>query len=367
MPYPEQFYDDNKFGLWGIDEKRVKYRCTLILNRLDLAAHFGDSNSSLLNTQLMWDADRCLCDMWRHDDVKKRPEYHWHTAKAANAIARGEYGSVVFEHAIPRKVVFDELRAAHAAGSITKWEDVRDHLRPRRAIALVHKDEDNHLNARWRQSMPANWTKDGRVIDAAARYRVMGIELMAPLGLPKPVVARAGQKLGRREKLEVITALFDRPGDCPPLSDYRRVGSAEDREWLDPNESSDVLTDSVALVPWLSAVRLPTTRNHQTHGYATGLPIVVYFEVENEQLEVRLFRGPMADAGLRQLLAEQLQACRFNIGTGATSQTGLHQVALVQHNGDLVEALAVALGAARDRLDSITKAMRAAGVLVERP
>jgi hypothetical protein len=315
----------------------------------------------------MWDADRCLCDMRRQDDVKKRPEYHWHTAQAAEAIAEGESGSVVFEHAIPRKVVFDGLRAAHAADRIRKWEDVRDYLRPRRAIALVHRREDDHISKKWRQSMPANWAEGDLVIDAAARYRERGVELLAPLGLPKPVVAQAGQKLGRREKLEVITALFDRPCDCPPLSDYRRVGGAEDREWLDPNESSDVLTDCVALAPWLSAVRLPTTRNHKTDGYATGLPLVVGFEVANEQLQLRVFRGPMADAGLRQLLAQQLQARGFNIGTTAESTTGLQTVALVQHNGDLVEALAVALGAVRDRLDSITEAMRATGVLVERP
>ena len=364
MPYPETFYDSDHFGLWPIGDKRVEYRCTLILHRLQLAKTFNDSGRSLLKTQVEWDADRCLCEVNRWDDVKKSLAHHWHTEAAAKAIDDGEPGNIVFEHVIPRRVVFEDLLKRFDDGGITTWEDVRDYLQPRRAIALVHKKEDKLLNVRWRQTMPTGWQANGEVVDASARYRWVNIELAPPRPAPPVVPPLAGATIGRGEKLRIVTALFEHQGDLPGLIDYRRVGGAEDREWLDTEECGQELTDSVALDVWLPGARRATGRSHETAGYATGLPVVLFFEVDSANLAVYLYRDVMGAPALRSRLSQELKVRGFSISDGDNAaQRRLTKVALADHGHDAVRALAAALAEIRGRLDRVTEAMFAAGVL----
>ena len=362
-PYPEQFYDDDRFGLWDLKDPRVEYRCKLILHRLELARDFGDAAGPLLNRQLEWDADRCLCDNTRWDDAKKNLAYHWHTAQAAQAIDGDDMRSVVFEHAIPRKVVFDGLRQAFSAGDIKTWDQVRDYLKPRRAIALVHKDEDALLTKKWRQTVPAPTKQGGQTVDASARYSDLGIELLPPRGVPMATASIFGDVSPRRRKLNLIDYLFDRQAELGLPSDYCRVGATEDKEWQSQESGGQELTDSLALACWLPATRRTVPWNSRTDGYATGLPIVVWFDMVAGNLVLNLGRGYMDDLAMTGRVTEELAKRSFRMRNGATSKHQLDCRPLPAAGGDITALLARALADIRPRLDEVTIAMRAAGVL----
>lgn len=374
---PRQFYGSDRFGLWQHDDLRVKYHCEMALWRLQshvdskkTQSHRpGRSYDTLLKELLEWDIDRCLCDDASWDDGKKSLSHQWHSEAARAEVERDGPSKVVFEHSIPRVVVVRGMVDRFRSEKWEKWEQVRDYLRPRRAIALITKEEDGRLCLAGLQSrMPAGW--DDQVeknIDAGARYRYqsVGIRLCPPLprsanrDLSRRVALGNNGNWSRGQKLQIVTELFD---DAPP-TDYIRVGGVEDRELLDEESGTSERTDCVALEAWLPCLRSARPRSTRTDGFETGLPVCVGLEGDDESLTLYLHRGYIDDAHMRQALSQALPK-ELSVGSGAgPSSKRLCKLPLLKDGP--AATLKVALEGQRERLNSVTVALRRAGLLPE--
>lgn len=392
---PECFYPD-QFGLWSADDPRVEYHCEMVLQRLQREfAGFTQpgrrgrhSSRTLLKALVEWDIDRCLCDGVAPDAGPRGPKWdgakysvqaQWHTEDARRCILADNLKEVIFEHAIPRVVVFDSLVQRFQAEKWSRWEQVRDFLAPRRGVALVTKSEDARLRSLGLQSqMPAGW-QDPAIgnVDAGARYRAAEILLCppeAPLrgevqGGAAPIVQPAGQApagLGRVEKLAILNALF--AGNVAGLEQYCRVGGDEDREFMAEGEGTAVPTDCVALLDWLPAPRQWRPPSLRTDGFATGLPFCVAFEVTrgaDAKLQLHAYRTPMTDADVRVQFSEALRRRRIRVNGQTEDKSGFTLKTFPIANQDPVAVLRSALTDpdVQAALAQATEAMREVGWL----
>ena len=353
------FYPVNQFGVWPIDHPHVEYRCTMVLTRVRCVVDLNIDKDRVLALLLMWDADRCLCDdpeFLIHDSVKYSFAHHWHTQAALDQwIATGKTNGIIFEHAVPRKVVFDGLVRLARGGQLRTWNDVLAYLQPLRAIALVTRAEDQELNAAGlKQCMPEDWAGD-----AFARYEhpKVGITLLPPNPQDPPPVARRrttriqrdGQPLARREKIALLAQVLDRRGADSP---YLQVGSADDR--LAAGRGTDRLCDSVLSREWLNVDRNLVRNNHATDAWATGLPVAAWFEVYDNVLELKVGVGEHHTAGRSAGIRAKLKDSGYD-------DRGAPLVLQIPLDEDAGEALSTGLDLLKPHLEGITAAMIAAG------
>ena len=163
--YPKNFYGNENFGLWSENDPRVKADCELVLALLRAYRQpdFGGRRKGhkAFHEVFAWAADRCTYDLagiWmNHDGAKGNPKYHWHTQGArenweANARQRSPKNN--FDHAVPQKLIIEELTALYVANNSLDWESIRDYLKPRRAMAVLTKEEHAKLNKFHKHTMP---------------------------------------------------------------------------------------------------------------------------------------------------------------------------------------------------------------------
>jgi hypothetical protein len=187
--YPESFYGENNFGLWSQNNPRVQADCEVVLAALRAYLHPGlggqRAHHTALGWLITWAVDRSTYDLpenWgNRDGAVGDPRYHWHTQGALeNWQANDERSTNLnsFDHATPRNVVKAGLTALYHGGNLTTWEQVRDYLKPRRAMAVLTVAEHQQLN---HAGLGAAMPNPDETANPFARYQAVGIVLLPPL------------------------------------------------------------------------------------------------------------------------------------------------------------------------------------------
>ena len=121
---------------------------------------------------------QALYDFWETRDYSpkslKRPDW---TAAARKVYRKtGRKGDIIYDHAVPLRLVVDDLLAA----DLNNPDAIKQVLDEKLHIRLISQDEDARLReAGLRQSMPPEYDDPGSLYyrDPLARYRTVGIDL----------------------------------------------------------------------------------------------------------------------------------------------------------------------------------------------